>query len=162
MRNWGTGLSCAALRFYCGVLRSITPAVCRRAPNRSACAAFRSYSAWVGIAFRAFSHAVRLSNFAGSLWDCAFPLAIPTEYDGTRGNGWGNSECGMRNSEFGAHGLPPLKGEVSPQATEGLFPALAFLSPRLASDHACCLPQSAKQIGLRYLAFLFRVGRNRH
>ncbi len=32
---------------------------------------------------------------------------------------------------------------------------VAFLLPRLASDHACCLPQSAKQDGLRGVAFLF-------
>ena len=31
-----------------------------------------------------------------------------------------------------------------------------FLSKCLAFDHACCLPHSAKQDGLRYLAFLFR------
>ena len=32
----------------------------------------------------------------------------------------------------------------------------AFLSECPAFDHACCLPHSAKQDGLRYLAFLFR------
>ena len=34
----------------------------------------------------------------------------------------------------------------------------AFLSVCLAFDHACCLPHSAKQNGLRYVAFLFRRG----
>ena len=33
-----------------------------------------------------------------------------------------------------------------------------FLSVCLAFDHACCLPHSAKQNGLRYVAFLFRRG----
>ena len=33
-----------------------------------------------------------------------------------------------------------------------------FLSVCLALDHACCLPHSAKQDGLRYVAFLFRRG----
>ena len=32
----------------------------------------------------------------------------------------------------------------------------------LPSAHACCLTLSAKQDGLRYLAFLFRAGRDRH
>ena len=34
----------------------------------------------------------------------------------------------------------------------------AFLLECLAFDHACCLPHSAKQDGLRYVAFLFRRG----
>ena len=34
----------------------------------------------------------------------------------------------------------------------------AFLSECPAFDHACCLPHSAKQNGLRYVAFLFRRG----
>ena len=34
----------------------------------------------------------------------------------------------------------------------------AVLLRRFMFDHACCLPQSAKQDGLRYLAFLFRRG----
>ena len=33
-----------------------------------------------------------------------------------------------------------------------------FLSVCLAFDHACCLPHSAKQDGLREVAFLFRRG----
>ncbi len=59
IRNWecGVGLRGIAvllerlafvlrpsLRFYCDVLRQITPAVCRTAPNRSACGVSRSYS----------------------------------------------------------------------------------------------------------------------
>ncbi len=35
----------AALRFYCGVLPRFTPAVCRLAPNRTACGILRSCSA---------------------------------------------------------------------------------------------------------------------
>ena len=34
----------------------------------------------------------------------------------------------------------------------------AVLSWRFASDHACCLPHSAKQIGLRCVTFLFPRG----
>ena len=37
---------------------------------------------------------------------------------------------------------------------------IAFLSRCFASAHACCLPHSAKQDGLRYLAFLFRGSRS--
>ena len=33
---------------------------------------------------------------------------------------------------------------------------LTFLSGCLAFVHACCLPHSAKQNGLRYVPFLFR------
>ena len=39
-------------------------------------------------------------------------------------------------------------------------PDIAFLSWCFASVHACCLPHSAKQDGLRYLAFLFRRSRS--
>ena len=64
---------------------------------------------------------------------------------------------------------PPLKGEVSPQATEGLLhrtprcsvsfaPAMRFYWDVLRLDHACCLPPSVKQGGLRDVAFLFRRG----
>ena len=60
------------VQFYCRVLRQITPAVCCMAPNRTACDMLRSYSAWVGIASRAFSNAVRLLGLVGSLWACAF------------------------------------------------------------------------------------------
>ena len=37
-------------------------------------------------------------------------------------------------------------------------PAIRFYWDFLRSVHACCLPHSAKQDGLRYLAFLFRHG----
>ena len=40
------------------------------------------------------------------------------------------------------------------------MPGDAFLSWCFASVHACCLPHSAKQDGLRYLAFLFRGSRS--
>ena len=39
-----------------------------------------------------------------------------------------------------------------------ITPAFVVLSRCFAFDHACCLPQSAKQDGLRYVAFLFRRG----
>ena len=39
-----------------------------------------------------------------------------------------------------------------------ITPAFVVLSRCFAFDHACCLPQSAKQDGLRCLAFLFRRG----
>ena len=39
------------------------------------------------------------------------------------------------------------------------YACLAVLSRCPVFDHACCLPHSAKQDGLRYLAFLFRRGR---
>ena len=38
---------------------------------------------------------------------------------------------------------------------------LAFLLEAFASVHACCLTHSAKQDGLRCVAFLFREGRDR-
>ena len=38
----------------------------------------------------------------------------------------------------------------------GTRPGLAFLLGRFASVHACCLPHSDKQDGLRCVAFLFR------
>ena len=37
-------------------------------------------------------------------------------------------------------------------------PIARFYRNVLRSDHACCLPQSAKQDGLRYVPFLFRRG----
>ena len=47
----------------------------------------RFYSARVGIAVRAFSKAVRLSGFAGSLWLVRFFMAIPTELRSRRRGG---------------------------------------------------------------------------
>ena len=41
-------------------------------------------------------------------------------------------------------------------------PVMRFSRNVLRSVHACCLTLSAKQDGLRYLAFLFRAGRDRH
>ena len=40
--------------------------------------------------------------------------------------------------------------------------AVTFLLGRFMFVYACCLPQRAKQDGLRDRAFLFRVGRDRH
>ena len=54
-----------------------TPAVCRTAPNRTACDRFRFYSAWVEIAIRAFSNVMRLSNLLGSLQASAFLSGDP-------------------------------------------------------------------------------------
>ena len=76
-----------ALHFYWNVLPSITPAVCRTAPNRTACGMLHFYSARVGIAIRTFSNVVRLSNFVGSLGAYAFPWAIPTKSEKTRKHG---------------------------------------------------------------------------
>ena len=78
---FGSGAGVAAIRFYWGVLCSFTPAVCRSAPNRTACGRLRFYSAWVGIAIRAFSDVVWLSSCTGSLWDSAFLYGDP---DGVR------------------------------------------------------------------------------
>ena len=65
----------ACLTFLLNVLPSITPAVCRTAPNRTACDMFRSYSARVGIAIRAFSRRCAVIGLCGftsglcvSLW----------------------------------------------------------------------------------------------
>ena len=51
--------------------------------RETACGILRSYSARVGIAIRAFSKTVRLSDLFGSLLDCAFLYGDP---DGVRGN----------------------------------------------------------------------------
>ena len=65
--------------FRCGVYVRITPAVCRIAPNRTACAVFRSYSD-VGRDRHecVLELSVRLSGWAGSLWGVRFFAAIPT------------------------------------------------------------------------------------
>ena len=89
------GLSCVrfvpGVRSYRNVLRSITPAVCRIAPNRTACDMFRSYSA-VGRDRHScvLELSVRLSGFVGSLRACAFLYGDP---DGER-KGRGNAENG--------------------------------------------------------------------
>ena len=59
-------------RGYCGVLCLITPAVCRIAPNRTAGGMLRFCSAVGRNRLSAFSYAVRLSDFVGSLQACAF------------------------------------------------------------------------------------------
>ncbi len=63
---------------------------------------------------------IRLSRFAGSLWDCAF---LAGDSDGVRRdaeNGGGNSECGMRNSELGYGAV--LRGRVRFYATPLALP----------------------------------------
>ena len=64
----------AALRFYCGVLPRFTPAVCRLAPNRTACGILRSCSAGSRSPLVRSRGALRLSAFVVSLRDCAFYL----------------------------------------------------------------------------------------
>ena len=44
---------------------------------------------------------------------------------------------------------------------EAASSGVTFLMECPAFDYACCLPLSVKQIGLRDVPFLFRVGRNR-
>ena len=74
------------------ILRSITPAVCRMAPNRTACDMLRSYSA-VGRDRRScvLESLVRLSRMVGLIWACAFPYG---DLDGGR-KGQGNAENGV-------------------------------------------------------------------
>ena len=62
-----------ALRSCCRVLRSITPVFFPLAGKKRRLAVCHvPIPAWVEIAFRAFSNAVRLSDCAGTLGDCAF------------------------------------------------------------------------------------------
>ena len=117
--------------FRCGVYVRITPAVCRIAPNRTACAVFRSYSD-VGRDRHecVLELSVRLSGWAGSLWGVRFFTAIPTgEQSRRRSVGGARISCGE---------------------------TLRVCRNVLCSDHACCLPHSAKQDGLRCVPFLFR------
>ena len=64
----------AVMRFYCGVLPRFTPAVCRLAPNRTACGILRSCSAGSRSPLVRSRGALRLSAFVVSLRDCAFYL----------------------------------------------------------------------------------------
>ena len=65
------------VRSYRNVLRSITPAVCRIAPNRTACDILRFYSAGSRSPFVRSRSALRLSALAGSLRACAFFYGDP-------------------------------------------------------------------------------------
>ena len=57
---------------------------------------------------------------------------------------------------------PPLKGEVSPQATEGLRPRKEFLLECLAFDHACLFSFVRKrETACGRLRFYSAVGRDR-
>ena len=88
-----------ALRSCWNALRSITPAVCRIAPNRTACGRLRSYSA-VGRDRRScvLKSMVRLSDFVGSLRACAFLYGDP---DGERkGRGGRGTGAAARQSAF--------------------------------------------------------------
>ena len=94
---WGARAYRAAKR--CGSVGMfyvrITPAVCRIAPNRTACAVFRSYSD-VGRDrhSRALAVLARLSVLAGSFRVCAF---LYGDLDGVTGvRGRGNGERGWR------------------------------------------------------------------
>ena len=78
-----------------------TPAVCRRAPNRTACAALRSYSA-VGrdrhscVLTALFGYLPLWVHFGfGRLF-----VAIPTGLPGTRGTGYGVRENGAGGAAF--------------------------------------------------------------
>ena len=86
------------IRFYRDVLRSFTPAVCRIAPNRTACVVFRSYSA-VGRDRHScvLESSVRLSGFVGSLRACAFLYGDPDGERRRRGNA-GDGERSRRRS----------------------------------------------------------------
>ena len=81
--GWGAGgriLGSAMIRFYRGVLRQITPAVCRIAPNRSACDVSRSYSR--AGRNRLLCVLIALCGYRDSLvhfWLVRFLQAIPTE-----------------------------------------------------------------------------------
>ena len=82
--------------FRCGVYVRITPAVCRIAPNRTACAVFRSYSD-VGRDRHecVLELSVRLSGWAGSLWGVRFFAAIPTGEQSRQRSVWGaRISCG--------------------------------------------------------------------
>ena len=88
-----------ALRSCWNVLHSSTPAVCRIAPNRTACGRLRSYSA-VGRDRRScvLKSMVRLSDFVGSLRACAFLYGDP---DGERKRRGGRgTESAARQSAF--------------------------------------------------------------
>ena len=106
---------CHCLRFWRGVLPSVrarrygsvdvfyprfTPAVCRIAPNRTACDMFRSYSA-VGRDRHScvLAALVRLSTLAGSLRVCSFICGDPDGVTGDTRNGErGTGERGWRRS----------------------------------------------------------------
>ena len=99
-------LEMSCVRFVPGVrssrnvLRSITPAVCRIAPNRTACVVFRSYSA-VGRDRHScvLESSVRLSGFVGSLRACTFLYGDP---DGERRDGGTRRTEGTENGVGGA------------------------------------------------------------
>ena len=86
--------------FSRNVLRSITPAVCRIAPNRTACGMFRSCSA-VGRDRHScvLELSVRLSGFVGSLRACTFLYGDP---DGERRDGETRRTEGTENGVGGA------------------------------------------------------------
>ena len=70
--------SMPGVRFYWNVLCSFTPAVCRMAPNRTACGMLRSSSAvgrdrWACV----LESLVRFSRMVGLIWACAFPYGDP-------------------------------------------------------------------------------------
>ena len=81
---FGSRLSYVSIGMSCV---QITPAVCLRAPNRTACDMFRSYSA-VGRDRHScvLESSVRLSDFVGSLRACAFFLWRSRRRTKGRGN----------------------------------------------------------------------------
>ena len=62
-----------------------TPAVCRTAPNRTACDTLRFYSARVGIALVRSRMSCGYRACLVHFWLVRFFMAIPTENEGTRG-----------------------------------------------------------------------------
>ena len=93
LRRWrGVWLSVRpALRFYRRVLPRFTPAVCRIAPNRTACDSLRFYSAGRDRHLCVLAALAWLSALAGSLRVCAFICGDP---DGLPGRG--ERSCGER------------------------------------------------------------------
>ena len=117
------------IRFSRNVLRSITPAVCRIAPNRTACDILRFYSAGSRSPFVRSRSALRLSALAGSLRACAF---ICGDLDGLPENGergWRRGFCALLRGRIGLDMLSagsPL-GLRAPNLRQRVFDSLDSL-----------------------------------
>ena len=95
------------LRFYRGVLPRFTPAVCRIAPNRTACGILRFYSAGRDRHLCVLAVLARLSSLAGSLRVWAF---VCGDLDGVAGEtgdagdgerGWRRGLCASLRGRIG-------------------------------------------------------------
>ena len=104
----------AALRFYCGVLPRFTPAVCRLAPNRTACGILRSCSAGSRSPFvrsRGVGAVICLCGFtsdlAVSLWRSrrGYRGCGETGTGVTRERGWRRGLCASLRGHIGLAGL---------------------------------------------------------